>query len=237
LVLALATATTTYLRTGAIDTFTFGLCIGLAALVMIRQVVALQDNMRLGRQLTETVADLRTSQEQLRHMAFHDQLTGLANRAHFHRTGEALFAPGPAAELPIAVIFIDLDHFKPVNDRLGHAAGDELLSLVAERLREGVREKDMIARLGGDEFAVLFTDVPSDDGVQVVANRLRLSLGQPFTLRGELITIGASVGAVIEADRNGSFGSLVARADLAMYEAKSKRPARPPASVVGPTSV
>jgi diguanylate cyclase len=168
-IVALSSTSAHYFRTGEVSTFSAVLALALIALVMIRQMVALKDNVRLSTQLARTVADLRHSEGQLQHMAFYDQLTGLANRAHFYRTAEALFTPGPAAELPIAVLFIDLDHFKPVNDRLGHAAGDELLSLVAERLRTNVRESDVIARLGGDEFAVLLGDVPSDEVIQSIA--------------------------------------------------------------------
>ena len=235
LVLALATVTSAYLRDDGIDSFVFGVCAVLVALVMIRQVVAVQDNMRLGRQLSRTVAELHASQEQLRNLAFYDQLTGLANRTCFYRTAEGLFAPGPAAERPVAVLFIDLDRFKPVNDRLGHAAGDELLAMVGERLRNGVRPDDLIARLGGDEFAVLLDDVPSHEAVQAVADRLHNSLNQPFTVNGELVTIGASMGMVVEPNRRASFDSLLARADAAMYEAKSKCLPSPVKAAANPT--
>jgi diguanylate cyclase (GGDEF)-like protein len=219
--LALSSTSIRYFRTGEVSSFPAVMALGLIALVMIRQMVALKDNVRLSSQLAKTVADLQHSEGQLHHMAFYDQLTGLANRAHFYRTAEALFTPGPASDQPIAVLFIDLDHFKPVNDRLGHAAGDELLALVAERLRSNVRDSDVIARLGGDEFAVLLGEVPSDAVIQTIAARLLSELSRPFTVVGESVSIGASIGMVIESDRRTSLDHLLARADSAMYEAKS----------------
>jgi diguanylate cyclase (GGDEF)-like protein len=157
------------------------------------------------RALVLTVRDDAARQD-LRRRATHDPLTGLANRALLHEriaagTGEA------------TLLYIDLDGFKPINDRLGHAAGDEVLRLVARRLERCVRaEQDTVARLGGDEFAVLVRD-----GADDVAERVRAAFAMPFTVSGEQLAVGASVGV---ASGFADADELLAEADRAMYAIK-----------------
>jgi diguanylate cyclase (GGDEF)-like protein/PAS domain S-box-containing protein len=158
----------------------------------------------------------------LRKQALHDALTGLGNRAMFtDRVGLALERPG-MHERVIAVLFVDLDDFKTVNDSLGHEVGDALLVLVAERLRTCLREPDTAARLGGDEFAVLLESAFNEGEVSGVAERILGSMREPFTIDGRDLTVTASVGIAVSHDRSASAEVLLRNADMAMYLAKDR---------------
>jgi diguanylate cyclase (GGDEF)-like protein/PAS domain S-box-containing protein len=161
----------------------------------------------------------RVLQNELARQAFHDPLTGLANQALFRdRTRSALERlhrrPGR-----LAVLFVDLDNFKTVNDGLGHSAGDQLLMLIADRLRGCLRRVDTVARLGGDEFAVLVEQVLADVHVEEIADRLLGALRDPVEISGRLVTATASIGIAIGTARL-SVDDLLRNADLAMYVAK-----------------
>ncbi len=164
-------------------------------------------------------AEAEVSQAELHWRAFHDPLTRLPNRAMFLDRLEHAVALHDRDRRPVALLLLDLDDFKLVNDGHGHAAGDELLVQVAGRLSALVREGDTFARLGGDEFAVLLEDGGSSGGA---AARMVAALRQPFDITGHLITTGASIGvAVLEpGSAPADVGTLLARADLAMYSAK-----------------
>jgi diguanylate cyclase (GGDEF)-like protein len=164
---------------------------------------------------------MRTSgaYQDLATQASEDPLTGLANRAAFTLALEAAVAD---PSRPAALLFIDLDDFKIVNDGLGHSAGDELLRRVAARLRAGVRPDDLCARIGGDEFAVLLGADADVDAATVVAQRLVELLAAPVSLNGRPARVGASVGLAFAADTDTSGEQLVQRADVAMYAAKAK---------------
>jgi diguanylate cyclase (GGDEF)-like protein len=171
--------------------------------------------------LEQSHAALVELQEQLRHQAFHDALTGLPNRVLFaDRVGEAL-ARAATGESQPAVLFLDLDDFKTINDSLGHAAGDELLAGVAERVRASVRPVDVPARLGGDEFAVLIEDA-ADCDPEGVAERLVEALATPIALHGREVTISGTVGIAVADTNTESADELLRNADLAMYGAKAK---------------
>ena len=156
--------------------------------------------------------------EDAMHQAFHDSLTGLPNRALFLDRLEHAHARARRSGSPIAVLFMDLDSFKNVNDSLGHAAGDELLVLVAGRLRRWVRPSDTAARFGGDEFAILLEDLDSSNAAQVVAQRILDSLREPFEIQGQEVIVGGSIG-IASSSHPGS-DDLLRNADLAMYRAK-----------------
>jgi diguanylate cyclase (GGDEF)-like protein len=159
--------------------------------------------------------------QELHQRSLHDPLTGLANRSlFFDRVGHAIARLGRRPGPLLAVLFIDLDSFKGVNDTLGHARGDRLLALVAERLLTAVREVDTVARLGGDEFAVLLEDLTSEDGAALVAERAVGLLAAPFDLAGKSVRISASIGVAVRADDSTGPETLIAEADAAMYEAK-----------------
>ena len=162
----------------------------------------------------------------LRHQALHDTLTGLGNRAMFTgRVTEAL-EQGEDRLDAVSVLFVDLDDFKTVNDSLGHAVGDQLLVVAAERLRECLRVSDTAARLGGDEFAVLLEHAYGQSEVIQVAERILESLRQPIVIGPREIVVTASVGIAMNSDRSTSAEVLLRNADMAMYLAKDRGKAR-----------
>ncbi|MEV6344091.1 GGDEF domain-containing protein [Actinoplanes sp. NPDC051851] len=189
-------------------------------LVVVRQMVALRDNTALSRDLHRVVAELREREAELHHLAYHDPLTGLANRMLFVDSAEA------DPDGPLAVLYLDLDGFKPVNDRHGHAAGDALLVEVGRLLRAETREGDLVARLGGDEFAVLMPGVTDRTEAEDLSRRLTERLAQPFTILGHTVRIGASVGVGVREPGDLSVDTLLRRADESMYAVKSSRPNR-----------
>jgi diguanylate cyclase (GGDEF)-like protein len=159
---------------------------------------------------------LTTLQGELVHQANHDPLTSLANRVLFvERTEQAL-----AAGRTVAVLFVDLDDFKTINDGLGHAAGDQLLSAVARRLEGTLRSGDVAARLGGDEFAVLVVSRDAAADEQALADRVLDSLSSPFSVMGQQLAVRASVGVAVGDPTTTSVGDLLRKADVAMYVAK-----------------
>jgi diguanylate cyclase (GGDEF)-like protein len=174
------------------------------------------------RHMRRTAKTIASTEDQLRHLAMHDPLCGLPNRIYFRERLETVIREvrdgGPTA----AVFYIDLDHFKDVNDILGHPVGDELLEAVALRLRRVTHENDVVARLGGDEFAIVrFTP---DDGpsLDAVADRIIATLCAPYALAEQSIVIGASIGIAF-IDRN-TFGAadIMRHADMALYRAKNE---------------
>jgi diguanylate cyclase (GGDEF)-like protein len=159
--------------------------------------------------------------QELHQRSLHDPLTGLANRGlFFDRVSHAIARLGRRPGPYLAVLFIDLDNFKTVNDTLGHARGDRLLALVAERLLMTVREVDTVARLGGDEFAVLLEDLTSEDEAVLVGERAVNLMKAPFDLAGKSVNVSASIGVAVRADDSTGTDTLLAEADAAMYEAK-----------------
>jgi diguanylate cyclase (GGDEF)-like protein/PAS domain S-box-containing protein len=168
---------------------------------------------------TRDVSDRKELEAQLVHQAFHDGLTGLANRTLFAERVTHALARSDRADL--AVLFIDLDDFKHVNDSLGHAAGDQLLVAAARRLQGCLRPSDTAARLGGDEFAVLLERVTDADAAGGVAARILDTLHQPFGLNGRTIPIKASLGAAVGRPGTDDADELLRNADVAMYAAKA----------------
>ena len=170
--------------------------------------------------LERDVAARRALEAKLSYQAFHDPLTGLANRRRFVDAAEAALSDRRAAG-SIAALFLDLDDFKTVNDSLGHAAGDELLSAVGERIRSVLRAGDLAARLGGDEFGVLLAGVPDVSYAADVSSRLLAALDEPFHLADTDVTVGASIGIAIDTPAMTSVDQLLGDADVAMYQAKA----------------
>lgn len=158
-------------------------------------------------------------EEQLAWQASHDSLTGLENRAAFAARAATVLRER-SREATVAVLFIDLDNFKNVNDECGHAAGDELLKVVADRLRAAVRPSDALARQGGDEFTVLLVGQNITVESSHVAERLLASLASPFAINGSEITSRASIGIAVADEKGVEVGTLLQQADSALYEAK-----------------
>ena len=193
--------------------FLYWTFVALVLLIVGRQLLTVLDNQALNRRLAAMVGDLE-------HQAFHDGLTNLPNRALFReRVGHALRRRSQAGT-PLALLFIDLDDFKTVNDQLGHAAGDDLLVAVAGRLQTCVRGEDTVARLGGDEFAILLEQAPSHEVAVRVAGRILESMGPPFPLQGHQVQVGASVGVTVS--QAADVDAVLREADVAMYTAKAR---------------
>lgn len=157
----------------------------------------------------------------LRHRALHDELTGLGNRAMLTKQVRRALEHAEGLRM-IAVLFVDLDDFKEVNDSLGHDAGDKLLCSVADRVRATLRVNDAAARIGGDEFAVLIGDALGETEVVAVGERLISAIKQPHDINGRELTIGASIGVAFDHDRSSSADVLLRNADVAMYLAKDR---------------
>jgi diguanylate cyclase (GGDEF)-like protein len=155
----------------------------------------------------------------LRHLALHDALTGLPNRTLFHERVERAIKGGRPGS-SVAVLLVDLDRFKEVNDTLGHDHGDELLKVVADRLSGALRQGDTLARLGGDEFAAVLTDLSHRGAAAETAGRLHDALRRPFGLRGIAVELDASVGVALSPEHGTDVTTLIQRADVAMYDAK-----------------
>ena len=167
------------------------------------------------------VTTRKTLEEELRRQAFHDSLTGLANRALFADRLEHALSRTRSFGQHVAVLFIDLDDFKTVNDSLGHGEGDLLLVAVAERLQQPLRSGDTLARMGGDEFAVLLEDPSDASGPVEVAQRLLAALEPPFERGGKELFVHASVGIAVSTVKSMTPGDLLRDADVSMYTAKS----------------
>jgi diguanylate cyclase (GGDEF)-like protein len=163
----------------------------------------------------------RRAEEQTQHEALHDPLTGLPNRSLFLDRLEHALSVTARRESSVAVLFLDLDQFKLVNDSLGHAAGDELLSSVAPRLEQALRPGDTVARFGGDEFAVLAEDIGSERGATRIAERIAESLSRPFVLRDREHFVSASIGISIGTGSEQP-EALIRDADSALYRAKER---------------
>ncbi|MBF9233177.1 putative bifunctional diguanylate cyclase/phosphodiesterase [Microvirga alba] len=171
----------------------------------------------------EDITERRRAETQIAYMAHHDALTGLANRVLFRERMEHALASARSHEIAVAVLCLDLDRFKDVNDSLGHQTGDLLLKTVAARLLSCVREGDVVARLGGDEFAVLQITPSDPQACAALAARIVELLGAPYDLDGQEVVIGTSVGIALTRDGDVSPDQLLKHADLALYSAKSDR--------------
>jgi diguanylate cyclase (GGDEF)-like protein len=174
------------------------------------------------RYMRRTTAAITAGENRLRHLALHDPLCGLPNRIFFGERLEAILADvrrgGPTA----AVFYIDLDHFKDVNDTLGHPVGDELIRNVTLRLSRTLRGDDLVARLGGDEFAVITTTEPDSPSLHTIAARLLSALCTPYLVNDQNIVIGASIGIAVIDGRAAAAADIMRYADMALYRAKNE---------------
>jgi diguanylate cyclase len=203
-------------------------CAFLFLLVLLRMADLVRENEATVRELRGTEGVLRASlgerdalAAQLEHQAFHDSLTDLANRALFNDRVRHALARARRDGGSLAVLFVDLDDFKVVNDSLGHGAGDRLLREVAARLRSCLREHDTVGRLGGDEFAILAEDTDLTTA-GLLAERVIATLSAPFPLVGGQVTIRASIGIAADEQLALDEAQLLRNADIAMYSAKSR---------------
>jgi diguanylate cyclase len=190
------------------------IAIAIAGLALLAGLI-----MRHTRHTTQAIA---AGETQLRHLALHDPVCGLPNRIYFGERLEKLIGEvrrgGPSA----AVFFIDLDHFKDVNDTLGHHIGDELILAVTQRLSHVMRGDELVARLGGDEFAILTTCASDSYSLQAIAGRIISAVCAPYSISGHAINIGASIGIAVIDRRARDAGDILRYADMALYRAKNE---------------
>ncbi|TIW59868.1 MAG: diguanylate cyclase, partial [Mesorhizobium sp.] len=175
------------------------------------------------RRLRRASSALQTSQDRAQYLAFHDTLTGLPNRALFEdRLRQAMLRTGQAGHDigKVALLYLDLDRFKHINDTLGHPAGDELVRQTAARLQHTIREVDTVARLGGDEFALILIDIRDIRAAEDIAERLLQKLQEPFKLIDDQVFVSASIGIALSAEAETDADDLLRKADIALYEAK-----------------
>jgi len=168
----------------------------------------------------EDITERRLAEAKIAHMAHHDALTGLPNRVLFHQRLDEAVARARGGE-PFALLFLDLDHFKAVNDTLGHPVGDALLRRVRDRLIAQVRDTDTVARLGGDEFAIVLAGADAPELVATLAARIIKVVSAPYELDGNQVTIGTSIGIAIAPQDGEDPDQLLKNADLALYLAKA----------------
>lgn len=162
-------------------------------------------------------------EEQLRQQATHDLLTGLPNRRLLEEQLQSALALSRRSQLLSAVLFLDLDRFKPVNDTYGHPVGDELLIQVSQRLTRSLRDSDSVFRIGGDEFVILIYQVESTEAVKRLSDKILMVIKEPFCVKGHEVTIGGSIGIkVSDTRRYESLAQILSEADTAMYRAKEK---------------
>ena len=172
------------------------------------------------RYMRRTAVAIAAGETRLRHLAMHDPLCGLPNRIFFGERLEAVIAEVRAGSAPAAVFYIDLDHFKDVNDTLGHHVGDELIRNVTLRLSHTLRGGDLVARLGGDEFAV--SPVGDDPAKMMLAQRIIAAICAPYAISGHNIVIGASIGIAVIDQHCGGSADIMRYADMALYRAKNE---------------
>lgn len=172
--------------------------------------------------ISQDVTQAQRERDRLEHLAERDALTGLLNRGGFERRVERLVQlGGDPAMASLALLYIDLDHFKPVNDTHGHLSGDRLLQLFAQRLLSAVRSSDVVARLGGDEFAILLPGVQQASQAQRVAEKVLAAIREPFDLGPVALHMGASIGIAVGPPAAANWRELIGRADTMLYQAKA----------------
>lgn len=174
-------------------------------------------------QVRAELAGTRDGERRARHLALHDGLTSLPNRTHFRARLDDALGPGAPLRKPLAVLYLDLDGFKPINDTRGHEVGDELLRIIAARLARAVRASDVVGRLGGDEFACLLADLPGHEQLCHLACKLFDAVSAPVKVGTLRLTVRPSIGIAVCPTDGASTDELLKSADAAMYAAKRDR--------------
>jgi diguanylate cyclase (GGDEF)-like protein len=170
--------------------------------------------------LQQELIELAQKEAQARQLAYHDGLTGLPNRSLLQDRFHQAISQAQRHRKPLALLLLDLDEFKRVNDKLGHASGDKLLKALAQRLSAGIRGADTACRYGGDEFVVMLSEIDNSDTAVTLAVELGTRLGQPYIIDGYQIHMTVSVGTAVYPTDGKTYDALIKQADLAMYRAK-----------------
>jgi len=170
--------------------------------------------------LRKRTEQLEESNEKLKQSAFHDELTGVPNRRLFYVQLKNTMNLAKRNDQRFALLYLDLDDFKEVNDELGHASGDILLKKAAERMSGCLRKSDILARMGGDEFAVILPEAKEERDITIVVQKILNAIDSDFKIHGRIVSVGVSIGASIFRDRNANAEELIRQADEAMYSAK-----------------
>lgn len=168
------------------------------------------------------ITERKQFEEKLMKMAHYDQLTGLANRALFHDRLSQALAQAKRNKEKFAILYLDLDGFKAINDTLGHKTGDEVLAETADRMRQSVREVDTVARMGGDEFTIILNDIHTNDDISLVADKLLKAISRPYDKSAPGNKITVSIGISIYPDDATQRDALISAADNAMYHSKDR---------------
>ncbi len=172
--------------------------------------------------LARDITRRQQAEEKVKQLATHDSLTGLHNRLLFADLTLQAISNARRNHTKIALFFVDLDNFKPVNDSLGHNAGDQILKRVANRLKDNFRESDTIGRHGGDEFTLLLSNLKEDTKASVMADKVLKVMSMPFVINDENVTIGCSIGIALFPEHGETLEALLENADAAMYLAKAE---------------
>jgi diguanylate cyclase (GGDEF)-like protein/PAS domain S-box-containing protein len=173
------------------------------------------------RGIMHDITERRRSEEAIQHMAYHDPMTGLPNRLLFYDRFSQVLAHARRNQEQFAVILLDLDKFKEINDRFGHGVGDQLLRGVAERLTSQMRDGDTVARFGGDEFLLLLPGMRKIEDLAPLGQKILQAFEQPFAVSGQALSVCASVGAAVFPHDGSDRDALIQKADVAMYRAKA----------------
>jgi diguanylate cyclase (GGDEF)-like protein len=196
---------------------------------LIESLIDNSERTRMQETLTETNESLhmevikrKKAQEEIRHLAYHDHLTGLANRLLFiEQLNHAISLSGRMARM-LAILFLDLDGFKMINDSMGHDVGDQLLTAVSKRLVQTMRTSDIVSRVGGDEFVIIIENNEDAETIKMLAGKILNSFNQPFSLNGHDFYVTTSIGVAVYPTDGENAETLIKNADLAMYKAKEK---------------
>jgi diguanylate cyclase (GGDEF)-like protein/PAS domain S-box-containing protein len=166
------------------------------------------------------IGELRRAEKSLQRMAYLDSLTGIGNRVHLERSLSSCLARQKEYPQPVAVMYIDLDGFKLINDTLGHAEGDRLLQIIAERFVSSVRDEDIVTRVGGDEFVIVVPSFSDEEGLKVMAEKLLHAVSEPITLSREVVEVSASIGISVSGEELVTHDDIITAADTALFHAK-----------------
>ncbi len=201
--------------------WTLGHAVGVLTMLLAATLCTALWVVLLRNQVRQQTHRLRESEDRFRKQAQQDALTGLASRSHLQEQMRLAIAHAAARGERLGILMIDLDHFKQVNDTLGHHAGDELLRAVAERIQRSVRKSDLVARIGGDEFVVLLTDLYDCAEAELIGAKVVANVSVPLHLTNRQVFVSASVGVCMYPEGGASGEALLQNVDAAMYSAKA----------------